>query len=112
MRGRKDIEDYTSMPILGEIPLMKDRDGEQAIVVEENKTSSVAESFRLLRSNMDFVAPQARVVMFTSTMPGEGKSFVSRNFAVTLASTYNPQYLYAPSHRCSTIIAKAVSPTV
>jgi len=36
------------MPILGEIPLMKDRDGEQAIVVEENKTSSVAESFRLL----------------------------------------------------------------
>ena len=75
------------MPILGEIPLMKDRDGEQAIVVEENKTSSVAESFRLLRSNMDFVAPQARVVMFTSTMPGEGKSFVSRNFAVTLAMT-------------------------
>lgn len=53
VRGRKDIEDYTSMPILGEIPLMKDRDGEQAIVVEENKTSSVAESFRLLRSNMD-----------------------------------------------------------
>ncbi len=87
VRGRKDIEDYTSMPILGEIPLMKDRDGEQAIVVEENKTSSVAESFRLLRSNMDFVAPQARVVMFTSTMPGEGKSFVSRNFAVTLAMT-------------------------
>ena len=87
VRGRKDIEDYTSMPILGEIPLMKDRDGEHAIVVEENKTSSVAESFRLLRSNMDFVAPQARVVMFTSTMPGEGKSFVSRNFAVTLAMT-------------------------
>ena len=37
---------------------------------------------------MDFVAPEARVIMFTSTMPSEGKSFVSRNFAVTLAMTH------------------------
>ena len=85
VRGRKDVEDYTSMPILGEIPAMKEKTDEQAIVVAENKTSSVAESFRLLRSNMDFVAPKAQVIMFTSTIPGEGKSFVSRNFAVTLA---------------------------
>ena len=90
VRGRKDVEEYTTMPILGEIPLMKnDKDKEElAIVVGENKTSSIAESFRLLRTNMDFVAPEARVIMFTSTMPSEGKSFVSRNFAVTLAMTH------------------------
>ena len=84
------LEEYTTMPILGEIPLMKnDKDKEElAIVVGENKTSSIAESFRLLRTNMDFVAPEARVIMFTSTMPSEGKSFVSRNFAVTLAMTH------------------------
>ena len=87
VRGRKDVEDYTSMPILGEIPMMKGDGDERTIVVAENRTSSVAESFRLLRSNMDFVAPKARVIMFTSTIPGEGKSFVSRNFAATLAMT-------------------------
>ena len=87
VRGRRDVEDYTSMPILGEIPKLKEKEEASPIVVAEHQTSNVAESFRMLRSNMDFVAPQARVIMFTSTMPGEGKTFTSANLAQAFAAT-------------------------
>ena len=58
---------------------------DDAIVVDDKKNDFISESFRLLRANINFVAKDARVLMFTSTMPGEGKSFVSRNLAVAIA---------------------------
>lgn len=85
VRGRKDIEDYTTIPVLGEIPSRKEEVADNFIVVDEHKNDLISEAFRLLRSNINFVAKDARVIMFTSTMPGEGKSFVSRNLAVALA---------------------------
>lgn len=85
VRGRKDIEDYTTIPVLGEIPSRKEEVADNSIVVDEHKNDLISEAFRLLRSNINFVAKDARVIMFTSTMPGEGKSFVSRNLAVALA---------------------------
>lgn len=85
VRGRKDIEDYTTIPLLGEIPSRKEDMADDAIVVDDKKNDFISESFRLLRANINFVAKDARVLMFTSTMPGEGKSFVSRNLAVAIA---------------------------
>lgn len=85
VRGRKDIEDYTTIPVLGEIPSRKESGEDDSIVVDEHRNDVISESFRLLRSNINFVAKDARIIMFTSTMPGEGKSFVSRNLAVALA---------------------------
>lgn len=85
VRGRKDIEDYTTIPVLGEIPSRKTSGEDDSIVVDEHRNDVISESFRLLRSNINFVAKDARIIMFTSTMPGEGKSFVSRNLAVALA---------------------------
>ena len=41
----------------------------------------------MLRFSMNFMGRDARVIMFTSTMPGEGKTFISRNFAATLGMT-------------------------
>lgn len=75
VRGRKDIEDYTTIPVLGEIPSRKEEVADNSIVVDEHKNDLISEAFRLLRSNINFVAKDARVIMFTSTMPGEGKSF-------------------------------------
>ncbi|MCF0197587.1 MAG: CpsD/CapB family tyrosine-protein kinase, partial [Bacteroidaceae bacterium] len=46
---------------------------------------TIGEAFRMLRFNLDFMARDARVIMLTSTVPGEGKSFVSRNLAYTLS---------------------------
>lgn len=87
VRGRKDVEDMTTLPVLGEIPSRKEDQGDEQIVVSENKNDRITESFRLLRTNLDFMNKGAKVLMFTSTMAGEGKTFVSRNLAVILAGT-------------------------
>lgn len=85
VRGRKDIEEYTTIPIVGEIPSRKESEGDEAIVVSDSRNDRISEAFRMLRVDMNFIAKDARVLMFTSTLAGEGKSFVSRNLAVALA---------------------------
>ncbi|MDR0892715.1 MAG: polysaccharide biosynthesis tyrosine autokinase [Mediterranea sp.] len=85
VRGRKDVEDYTTIPVLGEIPALKNYMASNTIVVDEKKNDAISEAFRLLRSNINFVARDAKVFLFTSTLPNEGKSFVSRNLSVALA---------------------------
>ena len=87
VRGRKDIEDMTTLPVLGEVPGRKEGQEDGEIVVAENKNDRITEAFRLIRSNLDFMNKEAKVLMFTSTTAGEGKTFVSRNLAVILAST-------------------------
>lgn len=87
VRGRKDIEDYTTIPVLGEIPHRKEGIADSEILVGSQKSDSINEAFRMLRFSLNFIQKDARVIMFTSTMPGEGKTFISRNFAVTLGMT-------------------------
>jgi capsular exopolysaccharide synthesis family protein len=87
VRGRKDIEDYTSIPVLGEIPHRKENVNDSEIIVGDQKSDSINESFRMLRFSLNFIQKDARVIMFTSTRPGEGKTFISRNFSVTLGMT-------------------------
>ena len=84
VRGRKDIETYTTIPILGEIPHRKSGVSDSDIVVSAQNDDVIGEAFRLLRFSMNFINKDARIIMFTSTMPGEGKTFISRNFAATL----------------------------
>lgn len=84
---RSDIEEITNIPIIGEIPkgdLQKNVRG--AILIHENKNDMMEEVFRSLRTNLLFMLTQEqKVIMITSTQPGEGKSFVSGNLAVSLA---------------------------
>lgn len=87
VRGRKDIEDYTSIPVVGEIPHRKEGVSDSEILVSEQKNDSLNEAFRMMRFSLNFIQKDARVIMFTSTTPGEGKTFISRNFAVTLGMT-------------------------
>lgn len=87
VRGRKDVENYTTIPVLGEIPHRKDGISDSEILVGEQTSDSINEAFRMLRFSLNFVQKDARVIMFTSTIPGEGKTFISRNFAVTLGMT-------------------------
>ena len=84
VRGRKDLEKYTTIPVLGEIPQRTDDSEDSAILVAEQNDDPIAEAFRMLRFSMNFMKRDAKVIMFTSTMPGEGKTFVSRNFAAVL----------------------------
>lgn len=85
VRGRKDIEQFTSIPIVGEVPHNKESGDDSEIVVGDQKTDPINEAFRVTRFNLGFINKDAKVLMFTSTVAGEGKTFISRNFAVTLA---------------------------
>ena len=84
VRDRKDVEANTTIPILGEIPHRKSGASDSQIIVSSQNEDVMGEAFRLLRFNTTFINKDARVIMFTSTMPGEGKTFISRNFAATL----------------------------
>ena len=85
--NRKDVEKLTTIPVLGEVPLNADTDGIRAIVVKENDNNLMAETFRSLRTNLQFMLgnQDGKVIIFTSTSPGEGKTFISSNMAVSLA---------------------------
>lgn len=84
---RADMEKLTNLPILGEVPLLsKSLNLADAITVRENENGVMEEAFRTLRTNMLFMLqPGEKVVLFTSSQPGEGKSFVSCNMAASLA---------------------------
>ncbi|MDE6120735.1 MAG: hypothetical protein K2F63_02990, partial [Muribaculaceae bacterium] len=81
---RQDVERLTDVPILGEMCV--DRSG-NSLVVSDKSTSSSAELFRLMRSNLLFILndPRDKVVLLTSSTSGEGKSFISINLAASLA---------------------------
>lgn len=79
-----DLERNTKVPILGNIMhSIIDSD----LAVFENPKSNIAESFRGLRTNLQFMltGPLGKVISIHSTNPGEGKSFFSINLATILA---------------------------
>lgn len=81
-----ELEMLTSVPILGEV--CKKSNAESPLVVKaDGGSTSVAELFRLIRTNLQFVlgSTGSKVVLMTSTISGEGKSFVSINLASSLA---------------------------
>lgn len=76
----EDIRRVTKMPVVGYIP---QNYGKSSTVVFENSSSIIAESFRILRSRMQFLTKEASapVILITSSMPGEGKTFTAINLA-------------------------------
>lgn len=88
INGREDIENYTSLPILADIPLNKDSllSGGKGVAVKENQNGILEEAFRGLRTNVFFcMKPKEQVIIVTSCIPGEGKTFVAANVAMSLA---------------------------
>lgn len=81
---KEEVERMTRIPILGELCTNHSNNN---IVVREGDNSSISELFRLLRSNLQFMltGKKDKVVLLTSSVSGEGKSFVSVNLAIALA---------------------------
>lgn len=88
VQSRKDIESATNSPIFGEVGLKpKEVSGS---LIDLKSRSFLAEQFRLLRTNLQYVSTDAdstkgKVFLFTSSTSGEGKSFVSINLAASIA---------------------------
>ena len=84
IEGRADVEKLTSLPVIGDVPLADEKSG--SIAVFENKNNLMSETFRNVRTNLQFMLENGKnVVLVTSTISGEGKSFVSANLAISLS---------------------------
>ena len=84
IEGRADVEKLTSLPVIGDIPLADEKSG--SIAVFENLNNLMSETFRNVRTNLQFMLENGKnVILVTSTISGEGKSFVSSNLAVSLS---------------------------
>ncbi|NRD20830.1 polysaccharide biosynthesis tyrosine autokinase [Winogradskyella eckloniae] len=89
VKGRDDvIERNAKTPIVGELPRVKDQ---QLIFSNPEDNSVQAEAFRILSSNVDYILPpkikdKGRIIFSTSTIKGEGKTYVSINLSLSLSS--------------------------
>lgn len=98
VRGRHDLEKY-SVPFIGEIPMYdiatrkwwrkgRKKNLQRVVVVKEGSKDLINESFRLVRTKLDYYLgskENAKVFMLTSFNPGSGKTFITANLARTLA---------------------------
>lgn len=86
---RGDVEDVTQVPILGEIMKKRHRD---VLVVAPKSQSYIAEQIRTIRTNLQLMreTTDSQVMLFTSSMSGEGKSFISLNLGASLSMLSQP----------------------
>jgi len=90
LHGKEDVLKVNSeIPVIGEIPDVKKKDN--IIFNDPNDRSALAESFRILSSNVDYILPvkegeKGKVIYCTSTIKGEGKTYVSLNVSLALSS--------------------------
>jgi tyrosine-protein kinase Etk/Wzc len=83
---RHEIEARTSIPIIGEVIFERTK---TPLVVEYGKRSFIAEEFRKLRISLSFLGIDSthKKILITSSISGEGKSFIAANLAVSLSLT-------------------------
>jgi capsular exopolysaccharide synthesis family protein len=86
-----DVKNISSVPILGVVMHSKTKKQEKtAPLVHEQPKSALAEAFRSIRSNLLFLigrVDKTSILMISSSISGEGKSFCSANISISLAST-------------------------
>jgi capsular exopolysaccharide synthesis family protein len=87
IEGHSDVARLTSLPILADVAIASETAKTKAdIVVHENKNNMMEEIFRSMRTNLQFMMNEGeKVIMFTSTNSGEGKTFIAANLSVSFA---------------------------
>lgn len=86
VKSKHDLEKLSHTSVLGELPSIEKGESD---IVQMNDLSPMAEAFRILITNMNFMLPKkdkGKVVYVTSTVKGEGKTFTSVNLSLTLAT--------------------------
>lgn len=87
MGKKADIERIAKAPVMGEISFVKDG---SSLLVRDKPRSVVSEQIRSLRTNMQYLSNDGhpvQCILFTSSVSGEGKSFISLNLGASLALT-------------------------
>lgn len=122
----KEFQRLMKAPFLGSIGTSRES---ETVIVTEGKTTPIVEMFRLVRTNLQFIigGKKSPVILVTSSLSGEGKSFISINLAMSLAlmkkkvlvmgmDIRNPmlgEYLHLPQNKGMTIYLSdsSVDPT-
>jgi tyrosine-protein kinase Etk/Wzc len=83
---RAEVKAISALPYLGEVAYAK---SERSKLVAANSRSVIAEMFRLIRTNLDFLTAgkKEKVIIVTSNMSGDGKTFITGNLGAVLALT-------------------------
>jgi capsular exopolysaccharide synthesis family protein len=87
IEGHDDVANLTTLPIIADVPVVNEKmKTATGLVVQENTNNHIDEIFRGLRTNIQFMLKeQQKVILFTSSIPGEGKTFNSANLAASFA---------------------------
>ncbi|MGK6351554.1 GumC family protein [Parapedobacter sp. DT-150] len=109
IRRKEDISRYTQVPVIGEI---SHNTKKETLVVSPESRSAIAEQFRALRTNLSFYLPRSdqKTILLTSSMSGEGKSFVALNMAMIFAVSGKRVVLMEMDLRKPNISAKLDKP--
>lgn len=85
IEGRDDVEQLTKLPIIADVPIASNQaKGKADIVVHENRNNQMEEVFRSLRTNLQFMLTEGqKVILFTSSTSGEGKTFTASNLSIS-----------------------------
>jgi len=110
IRVTDDVESRTGVAVVGSIPVVARFSGGQRVLAsggDDDSDFAVREAFRVLRTNLQFmdVDNPPRKIVITSPLPGDGKSSIACNIAVTLAASGNSVVLIDGDLRRSTIAA-------
>ena len=89
IRSNDQVEKISAIPVLSSVPESKRKNRDQESALTSDPGSYEAEAFRSLRTALSFLGPgkDRKTVLFTSANPGEGKTYCSFNYAVSLAHT-------------------------
>ena len=87
IEGHDDVAQLTKLPIIADIPIASNNaKGKADIVVHENQNNQMEEVFRSMRTNLQFMLTEGqKVILFTSSTSGEGKTFTAANLAISFA---------------------------
>ena len=87
IEGHEDVARLTDLPIIADVAVASDNVKQKAgIVVQANKNNQIDEIFRSMRTNIQFMLKgNEKVILFTSSTSGEGKTFNAANLAVSFA---------------------------
>lgn len=87
IEGHEDVAKLTTLPIIADVPVSTESAKTKGeIVIHENRNNQMEEIFRSMRTNLQFVLEKdEKVIMFTSSTSGEGKTFITSNLAVSFA---------------------------
>ena len=91
IKSEKDVEEYSGLSVLSTIPVYQNRNKKHfnELIVKELPKAPISECFKTFRTNVMFSIQNRKLntILVTSSLTGEGKSFVSANLAVTFAQS-------------------------